>query len=108
MSPTADWVLLGMHRQRLQISLDGPPESDRAVDLRWQLLALNAGHLSLPAISLRRVLREEGTGALSYKPLPTPAYLTGSTVLVREGGVVQGAAGFGSVGSSGREQHEAD
>ncbi|KOO35904.1 hypothetical protein Ctob_016107 [Chrysochromulina tobinii] len=55
-----------------------------SVVLRWRLLALTAGYVPLPALTLHKLpnAAEPGVGVGQGIELPMPAYLMGSTVLV--------------------------
>ena len=74
--PSADWLLLGLHRQSFRIEL-------------WQLLALTAGYVPLPALTLRKLPDAAEPPSVSERAsteLPMPAYLMGSTARGPKGG----------------------
>jgi hypothetical protein len=88
--PSKDWLLLGMHRQRLRLPLphNASKATDAACTLDWKLVPLTAGHVPLPAIRMTRHPLP-GHDSLS-ESLPPPPWLCGSMVLVERCGATQG------------------
>ena len=80
--PSSDWILLGLYRQPFPVGLERAARD--SVVLRWRLLALTAGYVPLPALTLHKLpnAAEPGVGVGQGIELPMPAYLMGSTVLV--------------------------